>query len=490
MKATTDMLSILKHAFRVGVPLVNVSTPDQQNTILKVARAFNGDKTIVTWNIVSGFEATAPIPQDIVDDGTMGPEAAINAIRRLPDRTIVILENFDLFIESPTIRQGLALLREDGKARNKMVIMLSRFPMRLTGQLIDDVIQLEEEIPDVDELKMIVANLEQARQEAGGENPLGDKDIEHVAQLLRGVSAFAAEQIVAISSSKNGVDFNQIKRLRKQRIEAVRGLTLFEAQENFSSLGGLTGIKEYLRMLFNGRCRPNVVVWLDEIEKTGLAATNDTAGVNRDQEGTLLSYMEDADVFGVMLLGVPGTGKSALCKAIAGEYPDTTVIRLDLGAMQGSLVGQSQQNLREALSIIRSLGNQQLWIGSANSINALSGAMRSRFIDTWFYDLPPKEERKAIWDIWTAKYFGQPVDEGALPDDEGWVGRNIRRCVEKAWRFNCSIKEAARYIQPVGILEMKTIEQLRAEADKRYLDVNTGTVYQKPQVGGKRRFVE
>jgi SpoVK/Ycf46/Vps4 family AAA+-type ATPase len=227
-----------------------------------------------------------------------------------------------------------------------------------------------------------------------------------------------------------------------------------------------------------GRKPPKLIVWLDEIEKTGLANRQDTSGVNQDQEGTLLSWMEDYDVFGVMLLGVPGCGKSAICKAVGAEF-DRVVIRIDLGAMQGSLVGQSQNYIRSALKVVQAIGGSDtLWLATSNSISGLSGAMKSRFTDTFFFDLPPVEERRPIWDVWLKKngLVGEPYAE-----DEGWVARNIKKCCDKAFRMSIPIAEAAAYITPVGLTDREEIKSLRAGADNRYLSASHPGVYKVPK---------
>ncbi len=52
----------------------------------------------------------------------------------------------------------------------------------------------------------------------------------------------------------------------------------------------------------------------------------------------------------MLLLGVPGTGKSAFAKALGNETGRPTLI-LDIGSLMGSLVGQSEENIRQALRI-------------------------------------------------------------------------------------------------------------------------------------------
>src|SRR5262249_34418535 len=53
---------------------------------------------------------------------------------------------------------------------------------------------------------------------------------------------------------------------------------------------------------------------------------------------------------GVLLLGVPGSGKSCFAKALGNETGRPT-LTLDIGALYGSLVGATEANVRQALRI-------------------------------------------------------------------------------------------------------------------------------------------
>jgi hypothetical protein len=86
------------------------------------------------------------------------------------------------------------------------------------------------------------------------------------------------------------------------------------------------------------------------------ARASDSSGVSQDQLGTLLAYMQDQGAAGCIFVGPPGAAKSMVAKA-AGNEAGIPTIQLDLGAMKGSLVGQSEQNLRAALKVITSVSN-------------------------------------------------------------------------------------------------------------------------------------
>jgi SpoVK/Ycf46/Vps4 family AAA+-type ATPase len=76
----------------------------------------------------------------------------------------------------------------------------------------------------------------------------------------------------------------------------------------------------------------------------------------------------------VLLLGVPGTGKSAFAKALGKETGRPTLV-LDVGALMGSLVGQTEQNARRALQIADAMAPCILFIDELEK--ALSGAAGS-----------------------------------------------------------------------------------------------------------------
>lgn len=68
------------------------------------------------------------------------------------------------------------------------------------------------------------------------------------------------------------------------------------------------------------------------------------------------AFTKDAKDFGlvspkgVMLLGIPGCGKSLVSKTIANEW-ELPLLKLDLGNVFGSLVGESEARMREALKL-------------------------------------------------------------------------------------------------------------------------------------------
>jgi SpoVK/Ycf46/Vps4 family AAA+-type ATPase len=80
-----------------------------------------------------------------------------------------------------------------------------------------------------------------------------------------------------------------------------------------------------------------------------------------------------------LLLGVPGTGKSAFAKALGNETGRPT-LTLDVGSLMGSLVGESERNIRQALRITDAMAPAVLFLDEVEK--ALSGVASSGQTDS------------------------------------------------------------------------------------------------------------
>jgi hypothetical protein len=501
-------------ARKVAVPLIGIETADPgatMKTLLNECSETPKPAAVLAWNSADGMvglnvagEKIASLLND--NPEIISPVAFLTAIadeKVVPAWTIIGMHAAPDWFDNPVVRQAIWNLRDKFKRNCRTLVLLANTIM-LPESVKNDVIIIDEPMPTEEQLRDLATKLDTqaSRCDCDGDSkckkcggtrvrtkrPVSDVEtINRVVEAVKGLPHFGAEQVISmalrsapVANQKpvSCVDLEHCWVAKRKQVEQTKGLSIYRGGETFSDLGGLDQIKTYLSSIMTGNKKPKVIVWLDEIEKTGLANRGDTSGVNQDQEGTLLSWMEDFDVFGVMLLGVPGTGKSAICKAVGAEF-DRVVIRIDLGAMQGSLVGQSQQAIRGALKVVQAIGGTEtLWLATSNSISGLSGAMKSRFTDTFFFDLPPSEERRPIWDVWLKK---NGLKDEPFTGDDGWVARDIKHCCDKAFRMNVSVAEAATYITPVGLIDREEIKTLRAGADNRYLSASHTGVYKVPK---------
>jgi SpoVK/Ycf46/Vps4 family AAA+-type ATPase len=306
------------------------------------------------------------------------------------------------------------------------------------------------------------------------------------------LAAFPAEQVLAMSLSKSGLDFDRLWDRKRQAVEQTPGLTIWRGGETFDQIGGCENIKRFLDAVIHGEEAPRVIVFVDEIEKAFAGSGTDTSGVKTEMTGTMLSWMQDRGADGVIFIGPPGAAKSAVAKA-AGATAGIPTVAFDLAAMQSSLVGGSGERLRSALQVVDAISQgRSLWIATCNSITSLPPELRRRFtLGTFFFDLPTAEEREAIWNIYEHRW----QLTGERPDDDGWTGAEIKECCRKAWRLKFSLRESAGYIVPVSRSAADQVDALRRQASGRFLSASQSGVYSAEReasaVGvGRRSFRE
>lgn len=214
---------------------------------------------------------------------------------------------------------------------------------------------------------------------------------------------------------------------------------------------------------------------------------------------------------GAVLVGVTGCGKSLLakCTATAWEVP---LLRLDLGALKGKYVGQSEGNIRKAFSVIEAIGRCVLWIdeiekamagsssgasdggvsadalgvvlnwmqertseafviATANDVSSLPPELlrKGRFDEVFFVDLPVTEERKAV--LKTAlRAHGRDKIKIDLNEvatvTEGFTGAEIAELVPSA--LFTGFADGAREITTADILAAaKDVHPVSKSAEKK-----------------------
>ncbi|MHB8736458.1 MAG: AAA family ATPase, partial [Terriglobales bacterium] len=267
---------------------------------------------------------------------------------------------------------------------------------------------------------------------------------------------------------------------KAQTLKKNNLLTLHRGQERFDTLGGLANVKDFCRRALQGgkAVKPR----------------------------------------GILLLGVAGSGKSAFAKSLGNETGRPTLV-LDVGALLGSLVGQSESNLRQALRIAdamspailfcdeiekalsgvggqgdsgvatRMFGSLLTWlsdhtsdvffVGTSNDISKLPPefSRAERFDGCFFLDLPTSAEKDLIWTLYRQQFA--IAQSHARPDDTSWTGAEIRACCRLAALLDITLTQAAHHVVPVAVTAAEQVERLRAWASGRCLNASTPGIYRR-----------
>ncbi|MBM4090992.1 MAG: AAA family ATPase [Planctomycetes bacterium] len=162
-----------------------------------------------------------------------------------------------------------------------------------------------------------------------------------VLDAAAGLTRYEAESAMSLALVRHGhLEPSAIWQLKAQALTKSGLLTLRRGRECFDTLGGLASLKAFCLRALRQR------------------SANDTQAKAR----------------GVLLLGVPGTGKSAFAKSLGNETGRPT-LTLDVGSLMGSLVGQTEERTRRALDIVDRMQPAVLFVDELEK--ALAGRSRA-----------------------------------------------------------------------------------------------------------------
>lgn len=491
-----NFIDLFRAAWRVSTPLIAARTPDPAATVNCIVNVQTKTTTLRTfdnppveppvflWDMVRGLvalnEKATPIVKQLNSNAGGKPDALAHpvemlvAAQSLPKFSILFMSNAHRDMSNPQYVQGLWNLRDAFKMNTRTIILLCP-AITLPPELAQDVLILDEPLPNEEQLANIVretfeaANLQAPKAEV----------LSRCVDALCGLAAFPAEQVCAMSISKNGMDENALWERKRLQIEQTPGLSVWRGGERFTDIGGCSNVKEFLTRIIKGKNRPRAIVFQDEIEKALAGAAGDMSGTTQELLGSQLSFMQDHKSTGLLFIGHPGAAKSAIAKATGNEAGIPT-IQFDLGGMKGSLVGESNANMRTALKVVEAVSQgRALFIATCNDITALPPELRRRFsFGTFFFDLPPAKVRDNIWKIYLKKL---EIKDKERPADGGWTGAEIENCCNIAWRLDTTLEDASSYIVPLVTSAKERIDKLRREADTRFISAEHPGPYKAPE---------
>ena len=445
---------------------------------------------LATWDIDRGL---------VVGNGgnlieASDPLAAIKAVNAMssPDgAAVLVMNNLHKFISSTEVLQALQHQLLSGKQNRTIIIGLSP-QATIPTELEKLFVVVEHALPNRGQLEEILRSI--ATED--GELP-DESKLETILDAAAGLTRLEAENAFSLSLVRQSrIEPDAIWELKAGMLKKSGLMQLYHGEEDFSSLGGLENLKAFTKRCLLQPSRENQL--------------------RRPR--------------GVLLLGVPGTGKSAFAKCLGRESGRPTLV-LDIGALMGSLVGQTEANIRRALQIADAMSPCILFIDELEK--ALSGASGSgqsdsgvssrlfgtllswmndhtsnvyliatcndiskmppeltraeRFDGIVFLDLPSREQKDAIWQQYI-QAFELAADQ-AKPNDKGWTGAEVRACCRLSALLDIPIKQAATNVVPVSTTAGESVKRLRSWANGRCLDAEKGGIYQYRKSSGSRRKV-
>jgi len=452
------ILDLLKSGF----PCVLLQTLEPHRTEDEI-RKIPGWR-IARWDCLQGIRSFPP--QSSLQEDLQNPVDAVNWLSSAKD-TVLICHGLAAYLDDPMVSQSILNAIPLYKGCGNCLVLISPTPtLPLPLQPFFHLVEVR--LPEEEALFRLQADL--------GET-LNIRPNRKAARLATGLTEFQAETAYALSLTKKGYFSSKcVTEAKTQMIKKSGLLEIFPAAD-IADVGGLTPLKEYV--------------------------------LNRSQ-----AYQPDSALpkpKGILLVGVPGTGKSKTACAIASmlKFP---LIRMDIGALKNALVGESERRMREATKIIDAFGNCVLFldelekmfsgtksglndsgttmgmfshfltwandqktafiVATANNIKELPPEFlrAGRFDAIWFVDLPSRIERAEIIKIMNRKY-GTSMPETWADELTGYTGSEIEQILRDSVFDGLDV--ARRSLIPLSRTMKEDIEQLRQWARSRARIANT-----------------
>lgn len=433
----------------------------------------------LAWDSAEGFQVLAG--RSLAAPAARDPLTALEQIDKSEGETLFVLKDFHEAWGNAQIKRKLRSVVQRLKFTKKTILVTCP-SSKIPDELKDEAVLIDFAPPTAAELEQVLDGLTSTPGVKINLTPLGR---EKLVQAALGLTTAQASRVFAQAIVARGAlddrSIDLVTDEKKQIIRESEALEFYPVNETIDNVGGLGVLKDWLRLrerAFGSQAR-----------EYGLPAPK-----------------------GIALIGIPGTGKSLTAKMIGGLWR-LPLLRLDVGALFGSLVGESEERVRRALRLAETVAPCVVWIdemekglahggmdsgtstrvfgtiltwmqektapcfvvATANDISSLPPELlrKGRFDEIFFLDLPTPAERLEIFNVHLRKRKRLPVDYDlpALADaSEGYVGAEIEQAVIDAMYIGFNegrefatqdILSALRRQVPLSVSQRETINALR-----------------------------
>ena len=484
----------LKTHLEAGVSAIYVESSEWMRFRAKIIECCQDtDKKLYFWNPMDGLQK--------FNGNNSGEHKDFMEIlswlnKDMDNDTVCVLEMADSYLKDSGIVAMFAAVLRTIRNKKSHVIMLS--PMLELPKILEKEFSvLDFALPGRYDIGILLNNIKD-------KHGIHCDNATPILDAVRGLGTteiYNAFSKVAVNCKK--ITAEEIPHLVKEKEQIIRKsgyLNFIRTDDKMDSVGGLECLKKWLHL------RKNVFG-----EKARDAKLNAPKGV--------------------LLLGIPGTGKSLCAKAVAREW-QMPLLRLDMGSIFSSGVGDSEANMRNAIKVAEGLEPCVLWIdeiekgisggagasgeldggtsvrvfgslltwmqekkkevfifATANNISRLPSEMlrKGRFDEIFFVDLPNDEARKNIFNIHLKnKEQETKVTDELIKKTNGFSGSEIEAIVNEALFMSYenektpiisvqNLLDATEGIIPLSTTMKENISNLRQWAKNRCRMADEGT---------------
>jgi hypothetical protein len=441
---------------RARYPILYIITSEEmrlQNILVQIAA--KRQKKLFEWTYSSGIlpAGTSIQSQKGRNTSTKDPLAALDMVIEHVEPAIFLFKDFHPFLT----RNNFAVIRRlkdialHLKNSFKTIVLVSPI-MEIPAELDKEVTVINFPQPSKEDLSLLLDKITKDVEDLKQVTiDLDEEGRDRLLQAAMGLTLGEAENVFAkiiVREQRLGAEHVNDVFAEKQQIIRKSGLLeYYPSNEDFTSIGGLSVLKEWLQK--------RAIAFTAEAHAFGLPAPK-----------------------GILLLGVQGCGKSLCAKAVSRVW-QLPLLRFDMGRMFGSLVGSSEENVRRAIAVAESIAPVVMWVdeidkafvgsqssgvtdggttarvfgtfltwlseknapvfvvATANDVSQLPPELlrKGRLDEIFYVDLPSEEERAEIFAIHLAKRNRTPeqFDVAALVEaSRDFSGAEIEEAIISA----------------------------------------------------------
>lgn len=324
-------------------PILYINSFEDEK-IDSMIRGIGEQKEIVEWNRARGivdFDTKISQLSTICD---LADALDLYLDRDELERKIIVLKDIHSYINTPEIIARLKIIANLINQGTDATVIIVSTVIDIPPELEKYITILEVDYLSKEEIKdLIIHFIDEYRFPKIQESLL-----EEFAVAFKGLSEFEICNLLGLAYTDDGEltrkDLRLIFEQKQQMIKKAGILEMVPLKESIDDIGGLENLK----------------IWLKRKAKvfknTGAA---EEFGVDMPK--------------GVLVAGVPGCGKSLSAKAIASLF-EVPLLRLDMGRLMGKYVGESEANMRKAISLAEAISPCVLWIDELEKAFAGIGA--------------------------------------------------------------------------------------------------------------------
>ena len=317
----------------------------------------------------AGAEESSETPSDVLnllpkillpDPDNGGGRTAARRVRNLNTKSIFVLNNFHHFLDDPAAQARIIELVNDFKSQRKMLVLMSPV-LKLPIELEKEFALVETDLPGKDDLAPILDAVIDGSKSA---NPPEQLVRTRLVEAALGLTTQEAENAFALSYVRPRQENRPTEAwdpavVMEEKCATLRKTGLLQfyppGHQGMKMMGGLNGLKSWVQ----SRKR----AFTKEARDFGLPPPK-----------------------GIMMVGVPGTGKSLGAKALSEEL-SLPLLRCDMGRIFAGIVGSSEHNARSMIKVAEAVAPCVLWIdeiekGFAGANTGLDSGVGARVMGT------------------------------------------------------------------------------------------------------------